>query len=305
VITTVASTAECLGVWYNAIWVLALCLAFVETIAVHMALCDVLATPGRPCSYWRAVLLTGKRHWLDLSMVFLWFLVVVVASYSTQREPTPVPMQWLDALYGAAQSMLATYVVMRFALKKSMNLVQYRELLLSVWITAAILGFYALERYVVGLGAFNVTWLVLAPVSYILVIDGLLDMRAYREISAAFSLVRTNAIKDGLLLSVILTLAANLFPVIGGTSHNVRLFIVSVAAAVIAVGLVFFDFISIQQFTMNRRIRALMRARRLRSIWRSEMTTFWRTHVIVRDVGLVLIGIVLVFTIVVFAQAFR
>jgi len=248
--------------------------------------------------------LTSQRHWLDLSIVFLWFLIVIVASCSTSRSTTAESMQWLDALYGAVQSVIATYVVMRFALRKKVNLVQYRELLLSVAITAAILGFYAFERYVVGLSAFNVTWLVFTPVSYLLVINGLLDMPAYREISVAFSLLRTNAIKDGLLLSVILVLAANLFPVIEHTGSDSRLFVISVAATVIAVVLVFFDFISVQQFTMNRRIRALMRLRGLQSIWRSEMTTFWRIHVIVRDVGLVLIGIVLVFFTAMLAQVF-
>jgi len=50
-IITVTSTVECLGLWYNVIWVLALSLAFVETIAVHLALCNVLAAAGQPCTY--------------------------------------------------------------------------------------------------------------------------------------------------------------------------------------------------------------------------------------------------------------
>jgi len=280
-----------LGDWYNVVWIFSIAFALVETIAFHAWLSKSIHDP--PDSYFRGIASTIRKAWFDYAALLVWFLFVCVASYPISiTTHSKVTDNAGDVIFGAFQSLVISHLVLRYGFQRTVSKTYLKDLVVTFICSLALFAFFLLETIIIGISAKNVTWLLLGLAVYLFVIKSKIHI-----MPEALSTRKIIAVKDGLLIFVIITLAINLIPRIGGGGE--RVFTIFVAAVIIGILAILAEIFTLEGRMGTENIRDIViksgfdpEARR--DIFRA-IVKIWYIHFVLRDVILLLCGVILVY----------
>ena len=169
---------------------------------------------------------------------------------------------------------------------------------------------YLLATHVLRIQPVNVAWFCLGLASYVIIIRRSRKIVTER-MGASTAHVPTDILqdqdldsqKDGVLMFVILSLAMTLFPIIP-QAREFAFLAVGLAATVIAVLAVMVDYAAPTTAAAQRKFEKLAAAKGLSREFADSLVTYYRHHVIVRSLVLLMIGVVLVYNVAALRQSF-
>jgi hypothetical protein len=300
--------------WFNVVWILAVALALVETVMFHVAITRLVSAPGvggeTPGkletevrgSYFADMVRLFRQSWFDYIVLLVWFTIVSIGCYPSAKARSPYSVSYPELIFAAIQSLAVSHLVFGYLFKRSVTLSYLAQRLVSVLFACGLLGLSVIESYVFHVKPENVTWFFIGFASYMLVLVKVGHSTSYSP-RCGDQFLRVDAFKDGILTFVILCLAMNLFPVVA-QAKDLRLFAVGLAAIVIAVFAVGLDYIMPDLARTRASIRQIAETKGWGPEFDEKLVKYIRLHVLIRDVVLLLVGVVLVYNVAVFKQCF-